>query len=222
MEETNPQDSAQSPQTGAAPSEPAAQPAPTSEQQTTPSEPQQTAGGQQTSVLAIISLIVSFLLGPIGLILGIIALVQINKDPNLKGKGLAIAAIVIGSLGLVLVFLMMVGSLAYFGVLSPDKFLSERCSMQPGFACLDFAYADGSVEIRMQNAIGYELQEFELSLNGHACSPSSISIANGRTQTFTCPVTGAGDMFSGDFSMLYLNPNTGMKHTGSGVIMFKI
>ncbi len=62
---------------------------------------------EKTNVLAILSLIFAFLFPPLGLIFGIIALVQISKDPFQKGKGLAIAGIIISILGgLVLFFLI--------------------------------------------------------------------------------------------------------------------
>ena len=37
----------------------------------------------------------------------------------------------------ILVVLVSIGALAYFGVLSPDKFLPAKCTLQSGLACLD-------------------------------------------------------------------------------------
>jgi hypothetical protein len=62
---------------------------------------------QKTSVLAIVSLVAAFVCGPLGLILGIIALVQINKTGQ-KGKGLAIAGAVLGAISLVLSFVFVI------------------------------------------------------------------------------------------------------------------
>jgi hypothetical protein len=57
---------------------------------------------QRTNGLAIGGFITSLLCcGPVGLILSIVGLSQINKDPSQGGKGLAIAGIVIGAIGLV-------------------------------------------------------------------------------------------------------------------------
>lgn len=55
---------------------------------------------QGTNGLAIASLILAFVFFPFGLLLGIIALVQINKSGE-KGRGLAIAGVVISCLALV-------------------------------------------------------------------------------------------------------------------------
>jgi len=83
----------------------------------------QQGSGQKTNVMAILSLAFAFVFAPLGLVFGIIALVQLEKNPNEKGKGLAIAGLIISILGCVLFMLIMVGSMAFFGVLRPDRFM---------------------------------------------------------------------------------------------------
>ena len=39
----------------------------------------------------------------------------------------------------ILVVLVVIAALAYFGVLSPSKFLPEKCTFQPGILCKDFS-----------------------------------------------------------------------------------
>lgn len=58
---------------------------------------------KQTSVLAIVAFVLSLTFfipfsSLAAIIIGIIALVKMSKDPNMGGKGLAIAAIVIGAI----------------------------------------------------------------------------------------------------------------------------
>jgi len=82
-------------------------------------EKTQTAQPQKTNTLSIIAIVLTFLLFTIpivGLILGIVALVQLKKK-NEGGKGLAIASIVISSVFIVLqiIFWIAVLSLANFG-----------------------------------------------------------------------------------------------------------
>jgi hypothetical protein len=55
---------------------------------------------QKTSGMAIASLISSFFCGPAGIILGFVALSQIKSNPQLTGKGLAIAGIILGFAGI--------------------------------------------------------------------------------------------------------------------------
>ncbi len=57
-----------------------------------------------------------------------------------------------------LVILIMIGALAYFGVLSPTKFLPERCTFGSQFMCKDYLITtDGStadVTVKLQNNLG--------------------------------------------------------------------
>ncbi|QOL33144.1 DUF4190 domain-containing protein [Bifidobacterium eulemuris] len=56
---------------------------------------------ERWNALSIAGFVLSFLISPVGLILSIVALVQINKSHE-KSKGMAIAGIIIGALGTVL------------------------------------------------------------------------------------------------------------------------
>lgn len=67
-----------------------------------------------TNIMAILSLIFSFIFFPLGLIFGIIALKQIKQN-NESGKGIAIAGVIISSIPIaVIVILTIVGFVAGF------------------------------------------------------------------------------------------------------------
>ena len=57
-----------------------------------------------------------------------------------------------------LVILIMIGALAYFGVLSPTKFLPERCTFGSQFICKDYVItsdgSSGEVTAKLQNNLG--------------------------------------------------------------------
>jgi len=63
----------------------------------------------------------------------------------------------------ILVVLVAIGALAYFGVLSPDRFLPERCTGPAGLDCLDKAAITagagqtGSIEFVLKNNQGYNI-----------------------------------------------------------------
>ena len=65
----------------------------------------------KTSGLAIAAFVLSLMCFPIGLILGIIALVQLGKTDDKSGKGLALAAVIISG-----AMLPVIGMLAAHGV----------------------------------------------------------------------------------------------------------
>ena len=57
-----------------------------------------------------------------------------------------------------LVILIMIGALAYFGVLSPTKFLPERCTFGSQFVCKDYLIGTNgiasNVTVKLQNNLG--------------------------------------------------------------------
>ena len=85
-----------------------------------PQFPQQGQPGQQfggypqkakTNGLAIAALVCSFFCGSLGIILGIVAIGQINKT-NEGGKGLAIAGIAIGAVSILFTWMILGASAA--------------------------------------------------------------------------------------------------------------
>jgi hypothetical protein len=99
---------------------------------TTPVSPPPAPDTRKMNVLAIISLVVAlapillifipyvgclaFLCPLVAIILGIIALTQVAKPGNLqKGKGLAIAGIILGALWIVLVPVLIISGLSILG-----------------------------------------------------------------------------------------------------------
>ena len=55
-----------------------------------------------------------------------------------------------------LVILIMVGALAYFGILKPSKLLPDRCNFGPEVNCLDFQISKtvNTIKLRIKNNIG--------------------------------------------------------------------
>ncbi len=89
---------------------------------------------KRTSVLAIVSLvtgavgiILSCLFWPLGIvldltavILGILGLVEVNKQPGLEGKALAIIGIVLGGVGVLAAILLTILGIAALALLGPQ------------------------------------------------------------------------------------------------------
>ena len=63
-----------------------------------------------------------------------------------------------------LVVLIAIGALAFFGVLNPSKFLPQQCVLGPGLACEDFkaTAADKSIYINVRNGMGRNLDVFAI------------------------------------------------------------
>jgi hypothetical protein len=53
-----------------------------------------------------------------------------------------------------LVILVMIGALAYFGVLNPSGLLPARCTFSPEVACLDHRISGTTLDLRIRNNVG--------------------------------------------------------------------
>jgi len=131
-------------------------------------------------------------------------------------------AVILGLLPLVLLFgLMFIGALAYFGMLSPDKFIPENCMIpgHPGHIdCNNFQITtDGTTVFTIDNSLGDENMMSVTATAENTCSPRSVEIYKGQEATFTCagsPGT-AGDIYRHGIVLNYLDQD-GINKTVQG------
>jgi hypothetical protein len=121
----------------------------------------------------------------------------------------------------ILVVLVAIGALAYFGVLSPDKFLPAKCQLPAGIACTDFKIdsSASTIDVVLRNGLGFDTTGVTVAVKDCTTSPSA-SLANGAQATFTatvCTLTG-GSKFSSDVNVTYTNADTSLTHTIQGTI----
>ena len=67
-----------------------------------------------------------------------------------------------------LVILIMIGTLAYFGILSPSKLLPNRCNFGSEFQCLDYQIGAATFKIRLKNNIGEPMDVSSVDLSGES------------------------------------------------------
>ena len=128
----------------------------------------------------------------------------------------------------ILVVLVAIGALAYFGVLSPDRFLPAKCVLPPGLACIDFKIdsATDKVTIVLRNGLGADLKDvsFTTSSGGVAnCPISNVDVVNNGGQIelttgVTCTAFAAGDKFNNDLVVKYTNKDSDLTKTVTGTI----
>lgn len=77
-----------------------------------------------------------------------------------------------------LVIIIMVGALAYFGILKPGKLLPDRCNFGTEFGCIDYsinygtgAGTAGTVSLRIKNSIGESIVVDSISITNEASTP---------------------------------------------------
>lgn len=132
----------------------------------------------------------------------------------------------------ILVVLVAIGALAYFGVLSPSRFLPESCTLMPGMSC-DAAKvapdANGTdVTIIARNGMGADLTGVTLTLvgDGTACvGDASNTVAtwqDGAQETFTidCATEPSGSSFKSDVTIAYTKDT--LSHTKTGQITAEV
>ena len=131
----------------------------------------------------------------------------------------------------ILVVLIAIGALAYFGVLSPERFLPEKCvlSSGSGLFCDDHSAAVGSVTMRIKNLLdnNVNVTAITLTLVGESCvtlsPPAGTQITEDNTSDFTvtCASIASGDKVKGDLLVTYFEGTTppGLTRTTSGQIV---
>jgi len=136
----------------------------------------------------------------------------------------------------ILVVLVAIGALAYFGVLSPQKFLPESCTIVPGLECDDFTVDDTTedVQITVRNGMGESITASNVNIDTNSDGTADCTIATGTltindggTQTWTISCNGfvgtVGEIFKGTFTGTYTKGTGGtLAHGFSGSISARI
>jgi hypothetical protein len=130
----------------------------------------------------------------------------------------------------ILVVLVAIGALAYFGVLSPDRFLPSKCQLPAGIACTDFRVSagatptTGTITIVLRNGLGFDIGDssnpITVSVSGCDNAATPVSISNGNTGTYAlanCDVT-SQQKFSGNVNVTYYNVDTLLSHKVQGTL----
>ena len=128
----------------------------------------------------------------------------------------------------ILVVLVAIGALAYFGVLSPDKFLPAKCTLSSGIGCVDHKVQGtagplgvGLVTVVITNSLGYDINNIVVGAGGCGCysylgaptcaaaATGSATLANGDQKPYTIPCTAAliGSKYNAQLNVSYINAN---------------
>ncbi len=126
----------------------------------------------------------------------------------------------------ILVVLAAIAALAYFGVLSPDRFLPEKCTLPSGVACLDSTATVAGITLVIQNSAGFDMSDVAVSTAGTGCSVAATGatdLKNGDKATYTaaCALS-SGTKYKGTLSVQYTNVDTSLAHNASGDIIKRV
>lgn len=109
----------------------------------------------------------------------------------------------------ILIVLASIGLLAYFGVLSPDMFLPNKCILPAGVVCLDYRVEKYRAILVLQNAQGefITIDKVIISANNQECySNESINVNNNEKIIITivqCNNGEEGTKFNAEVNVTY-------------------
>ena len=125
----------------------------------------------------------------------------------------------------ILVVLAAIGALAYFGVLSPQKFLPEKCFLQAGFACVSHKVETTKVTLVLLNSIGKTITINSIAV-GSCSGTFTDTMINEQQSTFvigsTCSNGAQKESFKGDISIGYTEKETNLTKTAFGSLNSKV
>ena len=137
----------------------------------------------------------------------------------------------------ILVVLVAIGALAYFGVLSPEKLLPEKCviSSGSGLYCDDFAATTNTVTLQVKNLLADTVTISSINIvslpdgtldSGNDCTATTLvsnaTITINSDQELTIPITCTGlaiaEKVKGDVSITFSKAG-GLNKTTSGSLV---
>jgi len=125
----------------------------------------------------------------------------------------------------ILVVLAAIGALAYFGVLSPDRFMPSKCMVTGGFSCTQYKIAsNNTVYMEVQNNLGVDATNIVINLS--ITSPSACqtlynltSLGNGvSTGLISYPCGATSGKAKGEITITYTKSGETVMHTTTGSI----
>ena len=127
----------------------------------------------------------------------------------------------------ILVVLVAIGALAYFGVLNPSRFLPSSCTLIPGLSCDESKATAAGATLIVRNGMGRDVTMTSITLSGTGiatCTAQSGSITDGGTATFLVPCTTfpASGRVKADITMDYTVLGSTLNHTATGSLVTRI
>ena len=190
----------------------------------------------QRSGTSLFGIFGSYLLLLLNVILGfLLSKFHVIITDNKKKQGQAAIEFLMTYGWAILVVLIAITALAYFGVLNPSRFLPESCIIGPGFSCDEFKVSNvDGITLALRNGLGSQLTSVSVTIKDYQSddlicklSPSSDTLEDGEQQIYTGDATlcntislSLGGKYKAKVSVEYtLNDLT---HTKTGQLVTKV
>ena len=137
----------------------------------------------------------------------------------------------------ILVVILAIAALAYFGVLNPGRFLPNSCVIGPGFSCSDFKVNKTDIILTLSNGAGDDLSKVWVGINSCSTNDPGANGDDGWVDGTTlatgvpgfvgginirgCNNGASGSKFKQDITFSYTG-SSGVSHNKTGSIVAKI
>jgi len=132
-----------------------------------------------------------------------------------------------------LVVLIAIAALAFFGLLNPARFLPEKCEIAPGLTCMDFTassdetVAGSEIIILLNNGIGQTMKGANLSVSDCNTSAVIATFVEGDTEQFSiddCNNMVPNTRFKADMTLAYNTTVEGitLTHSKQGYLVVQV
>ncbi len=125
----------------------------------------------------------------------------------------------------ILVVLAAIAALAYFGVLSPEKFLGEKCILEPGLACVSHKVEPSKVTLVLAQNKGRTIIVNSITV-GSCSGTFTETMLSGTDHTFviggSCSNGLQKESFKGDIIIGYTEKDYNLTKTAFGNLNTKI
>ena len=139
-----------------------------------------------------------------------------------KGKSQAAMEFLMSYGWAILVVLVAIAALSYFGVLISDRLVQKKCFIESGIACADFTIQEDSVTLVLRNGRGEDITVSDITV-GNCSGTGSGFLKNGEQALFV--VTGCtnvvSEKFKGEVNLTYTG-ESGLEHIDAGKVQGKV
>ena len=124
----------------------------------------------------------------------------------------------------ILVVLAAIAALAYFGILSPEKFLPQKCLIETGFTCIGHKIEPSQSTLIFSNGLGKTLIVTNVNIAG--CNKDfTTTMTSGTDASFVltgCTNGVLREIFKGEIMIKYTEKATNLTKTAFGDIATKV
>lgn len=136
----------------------------------------------------------------------------------------------------ILIVLVMIGALSYFGITNPTRYLPDKCIFTTGINCEDYIVQQNAannlvLRFNLANGLGEAITVTTVnavynSQTSSNCVSAPVTVSAGNNQSFTCTTNfqspGSGQPVKFSVTMAYRPAQGGYDRTVNGEISSKV